>query len=326
MGIKYNYAMKKNLLFEMLSVVLFLAGCSADDTVGQLQPVELKLSTSVESGLEVEVGATRSTLTQNTGFDTNPAQTIAVYSVTKGATTGTPKGITASTTPVNTGFYWPPTGARIDIYGWYPVDGTGGVKTSGTPTALNATTTTFTIQSNQADVANYRKSDLMFASKTDQPHVNGVLAESKELVFAHKLSRVQVVLSPNTATGVQATDLADAKITIANVVSRVKIESLTAPTVTPQTGTTTTLTLCENYNTSTANAYAIVPPQTMTGKTLTVALKGGATLTAALPTSTLAANGAYKYTVTVAATQLTVTASITKWGDETSAGSVTGYY
>ena len=313
------------ILTMMAASALTLAACEKD--MVDIQPTELAVTSAIDLGLEVEAEAdTRSTLQQNDAFLTSPVQSFSLYAVPYATShtsdTSTPVSVNANgSTAQSTGKFWPASGGNLDIYAWYPASAVSA-------TALNATNKTFTIQANQSTEANFRSSDLMFATLADQSHTSGNATETKALTFSHKLVLIQVVLSASTSKGITASDLTNATITIGSsdgyVIGTVPITSITAGTLgTPTTRLSTELTLCSaNYNSSTnANAYAIIPPQNLKNLKLNVTLKAsGKTLTATLPDLAMTAGNAYKYTVTVAATELKVTASINAWTNVTWTG------
>ncbi|MBR1541687.1 MAG: fimbrillin family protein [Bacteroidaceae bacterium] len=312
------------ILTMMAASALTLAACEKD--MVEMQPTELAVTSAIDLGLEVEAEAdTRSTLQQNNAFLTSPAQPFSLYAVPYATShtsdTSTPVSVNANgSTAQSTGKYWPASGGNLDIYAWYPA-------AAVSATALNATNKTFTILADQSTEANFRSSDLMFATLANQSHTSGNATETKALTFTHKLVLIQVVLSPNTAKGIAASDLTNATITIGSsdgyVIGTVPIMSITGGTLgTPSTRLTSVLTLCSaNYSSTNANAYAIIPPQNLNGLKLNVTLKAsGKTLTATLPDLAMTAGNAYKYTVTVAATELKVTASINPWTNATWTG------
>lgn len=315
------------ILTMMAASALTLAACEKD--MVEMQPTELAVTSAIDLGLEVEAEAdTRSTLQQNDAFLTSPVQSFSLYAVPYATShtldTSTPVSVNANgSTAQNTGKYWPASGGNLDIYAWYPASAVSA-------TALKATNKIFTIQANQSTEENFRKSDLMFATLANQSHTSGQPTETKALTFSHKLVLIQVVLSASTSKGITASDLTNATITIGSsasngyVIGTVPITSITAGTLgTPTTRLTSVLTLCSaNYNSSTnANAYAIIPPQNLKDLKLNVTLKAsGKTLTTTLPDLAMTAGNAYTYTVTVAATELKVTASINAWTNVTWTG------
>lgn len=293
-----------------------MAASCADDHSPDMQPCQLAVSAGMELSVSGEA-ETRSTLAQDETFD--DSQSIAVYAVATGTgstSTAKPKSVTASSSATATGLFWPE-GKNIDVFGWYPVNGSGGVTTA---TALNGTAT-FTIQPDQSSVANYRKSDLMFAKLTDQSHTVGETSKTLALKFSHLLSRIQVKLT--AGAGMTAADLSGATITIgtsgAYITGSVPISSIYGGTVGTASGSLNALlTLCTSYDSSNNNnAFAIIPPQNLNGKRLTVKLSSGAEMYVTLPSLNMTGGNAYTYTATIAAAAVTVTATISDWGTKT---------
>ena len=103
--------------------------------------------------------------------------------------------------------YFPSNGNGIDVWGVYP------------STVTESSNTDFTIESNQTSDANYKKSDLMFASKlTNQKKGNTI-----NLSFSHQLSKIIVNLVKET--GVDGV-LSGAEIKLTNVVKKVALNSV----------------------------------------------------------------------------------------------------
>jgi hypothetical protein len=65
-------------------------------------------------------------------------------------------------------------------------------------------------------------------------------------------------------------------------------------------------------NTALTN-YCIIPPQTLTGKTIKVTLANGGEKTYTIPTMTAQAGRKYTFTITVGLYSLSVTSTITDW-------------
>jgi len=309
----------------ILAGALVAASCTGNleglDTADVPAPVELTLS----SGISVELDTdTRSTLQQDNGW--NPSQSVCVYGIEHGASsTPTPSTVSANSITPQTpspAIYWPAAGTTMDVYGWYPTGAVSGK-------ALNSSQT-FTIKADQSGTTNYMASDLMFASATDCARVMNSANNTANvaLEFHHKLSRIRV----NLIQGSGSPSLAEATVTIgatgAFINSQVTLNTKTGSVATVTTSSLgSVLTLCTAYSTSaTSNAYAVIPPQNLGGKRITVKLKAGGVLTASLPSQALSGGSAYVYNITVSLAGLTVTSSIEPWGTESDAGSATVYH
>ena len=193
--------------------------------------------------------------------------------------------------------YFPSNGNGIDVWAVYP----------STVTEGNAE---FTIESNQTSDANYKKSDLMFASKlTNQKKGNTI-----NLSFSHQLSKIIVNLVKET--GVDGV-LSGAEIKLTNVVKKVALNSVNGSGISlgnlsSDPGDKGELTIGKYATDGTA---AIVIPQSTTSMQFEVKLANGGSYTAAMPNTTteFESNKEYTYTLTLKANGITVNASINAW-------------
>ena len=194
--------------------------------------------------------------------------------------------------------YFPSNGNGIDVWAVYP------------STVTESSNTYFTIESNQTSDDNYKKSDLMFASKLlDQRKGNTI-----NLSFTHQLSKIIVNLVKET--GVDG-DLSGAEIKLTNVVKKVALNSVNGSGISlgnlsSDPGDKGELTIGTYATNGTA---AIVIPQSTSSMEFKVKLTNGGSYTAAMPNTTtdFAANTEYTYTLTLKANGITVSASINAW-------------
>jgi len=319
--------MYRKLNIATVLSAMMLTACTADDVIVSAddKPAELMVMTSVAGENQVEFAETRSTASQSSGAFVS-GEKISVYAVqynTKPAVNPNSNVTAHSTTGQPTGYYWPNASTtndadKLDIYAWYPASAVSN-------TALNTTNKAFTIKANQSGEANYRASDLMFASSLKTGHTKGA-SQNVALSFSHKLTRIQVKLEP--VAPVTGSQLNNATITIgssasnASVIGNVTFNVSTGGVSPGTTRLGSALTLCSSnydYNAAAANngtkAYAVIPPQNLNGLKVNVTLSGGATISGTLPSKALESGNAYTYTVKVNATRLTVTASISDWGN-----------
>ena len=179
------------------------------------------------------------------------------------------------------------------------------------PSTITESTPDFTIQSDQTDDDNYKKSDLMFATELTNQKKGAPIS----LTFAHKLSKIIVKLDKET--GVNA-DLTDAVIKLTNVSTVVPLTTVDHTGITLGTASTNSQDIKDltigKYEAINGTA-AIVIPQSTTGMSFQVVLAGGGTYTASIPSDpgNFAPNTAYTYTLTLKANGITVTASIAAW-------------
>jgi len=321
---------KRYLIGLLLSVSL--ASCQKDDITG---PVELRLSDELQVEMET---VTRGPLEQAGGsgshFKQNKQVGVFIFensSLTTGKT-GYNDGKCIETKADGNGnlsfvspatvYFWPSSGYGLKLYGWYPLAAVPKDKANG------ATDCTFTVQTNQNN--DITTSDLMFGYNEDAKRNTGFVEQHKASIpFSHMLTRIQVVLT--NGQGLTIDDMTGSIITLGTNSNSLKNKvNITAGLATsnPTISTDATsvmgapLQITSSYAVNGTNAYAIIPPQNLNGKTLTVQLpasKGSGILQATL-TQDLSAYGSFSgkavtFKVTVNLTELQVTTSIGPWGD-----------
>lgn len=193
--------------------------------------------------------------------------------------------------------YYPPSGSSVDVCAYHPA-GIG---------------PTFTVAADQTDDADYRASDLMWAQLEDINKNTSV--DGRTLQFHHLCSKILVKLVKGN--GVTDAEMAAATITLEGgdgdakrLIMGGNFGSGTG-VLTADPNVTGTITLAENAGTATH--AAVVIPQSMSGKRITVAL-GGGTQSYTIPDDIEFETGMkYAYTITVNKGELIVTASIQDW-------------
>ena len=293
--------------FLIAAAALTLAACDNNDPEVQNDPNEIRLYSEFAS--PAVTGTTRapqgsSDNLQNQQFVDGTAISVQVTdnatsgAITYGLALYTANGSGQLTKSEGGPQYFPASGSNIDIYAYHPA-GAGG--------ELGA----FAVQTDQSSTANYIASDLMWASLTNVSRT----ADACTLPFSHKLSRVNVHLVKGT--GVEDSEINAATITLKDVIYK--------GTFTASTGTFTAaaadnaenksdITIATNAGSTTTHS-AVIVPQTVAGKTFAVTI--GSTVKEYTIGSgiTYAEGMQYTYTFTVNKTGLTVTSTITDWGD-----------
>lgn len=291
--------MKATKIISACAVLVALASCSndlsqptAEDTPIRIQANVGGITTRAAHNLLSSFGsedAINVYITENVPEDGKTSG--AKYSPTVYTHNGT--SFAAASTQ-----YFPSNGNGIDVWGVYP------------STVTESSNTDFTIESNQTSDANYKKSDLMFASKlTNQKKGNTI-----NLSFTHQLSKIIVKLEKET--GVDG-NLSGAEIKLTNVVKKVALNSVNGSGISlgnlsSDPGDKGELTIGKYATDGTA---AIVIPQSTTSMQFKVKLANGGSYTAAMPNTTteFESNKEYTYTLTLKANAITVSASINVW-------------
>lgn len=293
--------MKATKIISACAVLVALASCSndlsqptAEDTPIRIQANVGGITTKAAHNLltsfgrddAINVYITENT-TKNNGTSSGASYTPMVY-------THDGSQFNATTTQ-----YFPSNGNGIDVWGVYP------------STVTESSNTDFTIESNQTSDANYKKSDLMFASKlTNQEKGNTI-----NLSFSHQLSKIIVKLEKEE--GVDG-DLTDAEIKLTNVIKKITLNSVNGSGITlgnlsQDQDDKVELTI-GTYD-ATNGAAAIVIPQSTSSMKFKVTLANGGSYTAPMPSTTtqFEPNKEYTFILTLKANEITVSASIKAW-------------
>lgn len=194
--------------------------------------------------------------------------------------------------------YFPSNGNGIDVWAVYP-------------STVTENTTDFTIETDQSNDANYKKSDLMFAQKLE----NKTKTDEIKLSFSHQLSKIIVKLDKEA--GVDG-DLTGAEIKLTEVVKKAALtvngdNGITLGSLSSDTGDKGELTI-GTYDATNGTA-AIVIPQSTSSMEFKVKLANGGSYTAAMPNNTtaFAANTEYTFTLTLKANEISISADINVW-------------
>ena len=194
-------------------------------------------------------------------------------------------GSAGAMSPASTVPYYPAGAQNIDIVAYYPA-------TAGA---------SFTIAADQTADADYKASDLMFASVSNQAKQ----ANPVDLAFSHKLVKINV----NITAGTGLTSISS--VSLLNIKPTVSFNQATGA-VGEASGSASTIALSNN-------GAAIIPAQTIDGGLLSIVTdKGTATYTVA--SKEFAAGQQYTINITVNLRNIGTTNAITGW---TSEGTVT---
>ena len=201
---------------------------------------------------------------------------------------------------------------NIDIYVYSPF-------ISGTAELNTLTAVSFNTQQDQTSEDNYIASDFVWGKKAGV--TNSDAASTINVPLDHKCSKINVNIAGGT--GVALSSLLGASITLADVNHAGSINLTTGAVSEATTPSTNTLT----FTTATAaptgkfasdntidcyTASAVIIPQNISGKNLTIELSNGSTYKYAL-TQNFAAGTAYTYDITVNAAGLTLTTTLSNW-------------
>ena len=120
--------------------------------------------------------------------------------------------------------YWPSDGSKLNVYALH-----GNFKnstiTEGSPSWSNLSLT-HTVETNQTSPENKRLSDLLFAEKAGATHGNNV-----KLSFSHLLAKITVKLDLKNSNGINAGELANAEVTLTNMLTSGDFKSTNVSTI-----------------------------------------------------------------------------------------------
>ena len=267
--------MKTNKIFFAAAIAaLSLSACSEmDETASGRSDVPVRLTAT-----ELQADLTRAAQNLNEGTITSGENITVAFG---GNTYTYQAGTAGALTDVSDDkAYYPATGT-IDLQAYYPADAAS----------------EFTVQADQQSDANYKASDLMYASET------GLLksASPVTLTFAHKMAKLEV----NVGKG-DGVDGNISSITVSGVKRSATFTAASGSVVV--TGSASTITMSNE-------GAALFPEQEVAaGNFITVNFDNGKTATYALGAAkTFTAGKRYIMNITVNATAVTATTSIGTW-------------
>ena len=313
--------MKKHyfyLIAALATATVSLPSCINDE----YDPELIRLSVDGLGRDLTNRAATRASETddlQNTQFisglgiqvEAYPTGGTATYTTATYTTTST-AGTTAGSIQLSGTMYYHPT-SNIDICAYYPST----VVSTPTPTA------TFTVNADQTttNVANYRSSDLMYATKL----TNKAKGSTHGLTFNHAMSQIIVNLQPGT--GITASDIATnvTAVAINNTIPTADltfgVDGSSVPTgvvTATANGSTSDIAILGTLDSGSAflSNIGIIVPQTITnGTTLFTITYNSVDYTYALTANqTFAAGAKYTYNFTLNLAGLVLeSVTITDW-------------
>ena len=292
---------KKIILFAV--GVLTMAACSSNDPEVQGSAGEIRLYTEVSAptrAADNPVALQDEQFAENTDISVmvtdkgNLSTTLVQYSLMTYRADGA-GGLTPMTTQ-----YYPASGNNVEVCAYHPA----GVSTA------------FTVAADQQALGDYRASDLMWAqleSINKDTDVDGC-----RLTFHHLCSKIVIKLKKGN--GVTDEEIAAATITLTGGTGDAKRLIMGGNfgtgdgTLDPDPNVTGTITIATNAGT--ASHVALVIPQDMRGKKITVALGGGVQSYTfpAIDANIFEPGMKYVYTVTVNKAELDVSpVTIENW-------------
>ena len=303
-------------MFYILSVVMGLllvpVGCIEDDlsgtspdgggSVGEFAPIRLSASVVPQGGTEVSL--TRAvTSIQSTQFDNG--ETFYAYFATAGVRIGNVVGNNTTYTTDGSGNaapatqpYFPAAVTSVDVHAYYP-------------SSVTNSTTSFSVLQNQTSTANYKSSDLMYASCAATRSA-GAATGSGSLTFSHRMAKIIV----SAAVGAGVNTITDVRIVGGHRTIDISTPQTCALGTTLSDANTTSdyITVYTGGSSGSASCAALVVPEAggFTGEFLQIITDMGIA-TYSLSSKVLASGSAYTFNITVSAAAIGLTTTITTW-------------
>ena len=300
----------------LLGIMLMFSGCIEDDLsgaphtgdpdTGELAAVRLTaiVSPQDESQGGSEASITRAgTSIQSTQFDNG--ETFYAYFATAGVRIGNVVGNNTTYTTDGSGNaapatqpYFPAAVTSVDVHAYYP-------------SSVTNSTTSFSVLQNQTSTANYKSSDLMYASCAATRSA-GAATGSGSLTFSHRMAKI--IVSAAVGAGVNT-------ITDVRIVGGHRTINISTPqtctlgtTLTDANTTSDYITAYTGGSSGSASCAALVVPEAggFTGEFLQIITDMG-TATYSLSSKVLASGSAYTFNITVSAAAIGLTTTITTW-------------
>jgi len=290
--------MKTNRIIQLAAGVLLLTACTSDfyeEYVNGRVPVNLGYEVlTAEESTRTAASTTLNDANIASGdaitvkIKNNGAATSAYTSYTYTA------GASGAMTPPSPKPYYPTGSTNIDILAYYP------------STAGNSSN--FDVQADQTTDANYKASDLMVATVTNQAKTTSTVA----LAFQHKMAKL--VVTATKGDGVNKIQT----ITLKNVKRRVSFTNTSGAVGSATTiSGSTDVTLFKSGTGTSGTGAALIPAQTITGDVIAIETDQGTAVYNVPAGKAFAANTKYTISVTVNRTAVGAVNSIT-WGSSAS--------
>ena len=300
----------------LLGIMLMFSGCIEDDLsgaphtgdpdTGELAAVRLTaiVSPQDESQGGSEASITRAeTSIQSTQFDNG--ETFYAYFATAGVRIGNVVGNNTTYTTDGSGNaapatqpYFPAAVTSVDVHAYYP-------------SSVTNSTTSFSVLQDQTSTANYKSSDLMYATCAATRSA-GAATGSGSLTFSHRMAKI--IVSATVGAGVNT-------ITDVRIVGGHRTINISTPqtctlgtTLTDANTTSDYITAYTGGSTGSASCAALVVPEAggFTGEFLQIITNMG-TATYSLASKVLDSGSAYTFNITVSAAAIGLTTTITTW-------------
>lgn len=204
--------------------------------------------------------------------------------------------------------YYPIDGSSIDLYAVHPYSSTASLTQP----------VNFSIDADQRDKTNYLNSDLLYATRLNQPRTS----EAVSMVFSHKLAKVDFTIENNDGLDLGAINT----VAVQNTLTSTTIDMVSGE-ITPATGSTEIISSygvigSPESRASVTDIHAIVIPQTIPSGTQLFRITIGQQSYVYTTTQPFTFVSGYQHAVklTISAGQVSLESSILPWEDGASIG------
>ncbi len=295
----------KQYIFRLLPLAtILLTACTIEvidenSDVGGLVPINLTVGVDEPEEWQHTAAGTRATTLLNNAFAVNDQIVVGFsgnttlgsnttkYQVTN-ASTGATSLVSGQTQP-----YFTLDGSSTTAYGYYP----------------SKPGSTFSVQTAQNTDANYKSSDLMYASVYITKSAG---SGSGKLTFAHKMAKIIV----NITRGDGISSISAVKIVGGyRTINVTNTTDCTLGTTLTNANSSTNITVHSGNSTAAMlSCAALIPPQTVNGNFLQIVTDKG-TVTYSLSNKAFATAQSYTFNITVNLAAIGSTVAITNWSN-----------
>ena len=304
---KYLSNIKSRIIYTaILSQILFISSCS-EDSLNWLVGTPINVTASADGDV------TRSGASiQTSNFETD-ATINAYFSITGGDAIGNTPTILTASAPVggknplspDVQPYYPSSGT-VDIYALYPrIKDVAGV----TDKEITSASTSFSVEPDQTDPWDYKKSDLMWANVSGQAKTTNDV----NLAFAHKMAKISI-----NVTGLEGVTIKSVKLI--NTVRKIAVTGIATASrdlgdldnpSNPKDNVIVVASSSEEDGEEQLSGSALFPPQTIAADFIEVVTNYGTTKFST--NKTFAGGKEYKASLTITRQVIGFTSTITDW-------------
>jgi len=292
--------MRNQLLF-MASALILLTACNSNDDVATDGEQQRQIPILLQAGMNGQTRASGDL--QDNQFAKGSVINVYIKEKLTGGQVATTKYNPMTYTTTNASGALSP---QNNAYPYFPTNGRGVTILGLYPQTVNNATTTFSVQNDQKELANYRLSDLMAASLT----INEPTTAVQTLTFQHLLCKITI----QVVAGTGSPDIEGSTVTLYNVYRDIYFSGESG-TLGAVHGTPATVAVTDDCSTPQS---CIIPPQDIDPcRFFRIRLaKGDVIYYYNTQTLNFESGNEYKFVITVNQNNLEVSYTVSTWKDE----------